>query len=88
MQLQLSARTLQRRLGEEGTSFDEVLDRVCHPFADQSLADPSLGLEESAEVLGYSDAGAFARAFKRWTDARRGMRGQSRNDGQPLEIHG
>ena len=64
--LGLTSRSLQRRLKDEGTSFQELRDD-----ARQALADRYLGADHSmAEIsflLGFSEPSAFFRAFKRWT---------------------
>lgn len=65
--MHMSARTLQRRLESEGTSFTEVLDRVRERSARRLLADHSLGLAEIAHRAGFADLATFSRAFKRWT---------------------
>ncbi len=65
-QLGMSARSLQRRLRDEGTSYQEVLDRTRHELALGYLA-RDLALAEVAFLLGFSAPSAFVRAFKRWT---------------------
>ena len=67
MRLQLSARTLQRRLAEKGTSFQEVLDGARFDLARAFLREARLELTEIAYLLGYSELRAFDRAFKRWS---------------------
>lgn len=64
--LGMTTRTLQRRLQEEGTTFRSVLDEVGLEGAKrvQSTATTSRALAAS---LGFSEAAAFHRAFKRWT---------------------
>lgn len=64
--LGVTPRTLQRRLQEEGLRYQEIADAARGAFAQQRLADPTLGIEELAESLGYADAGSFSRAFRRW----------------------
>lgn len=64
--LNLSARTFQRRLQEEGTSFQVLLDETRRTLARQYLAQPELRLLEIAYLLGFSDPSNFFRAFKRW----------------------
>jgi AraC-like DNA-binding protein len=63
----LSQRTLQRRLGEHGTTFFAVLDALREGLAREYVPDPKLVLGEVAYLLGYSDLSAFVRSFKRWT---------------------
>jgi AraC-like DNA-binding protein len=65
--LGISARTLQRRLREEGQSFSSVLDAVRHEAALRYLAEPQLTISEIAFALGFAEPGAFHRAFRRWT---------------------
>ena len=65
--LGMSARTLQRRLEEEGVRFSELLDRVREERAKTWLLDRSLSLTDVASRLGFADIATFSRAFKRWT---------------------
>ncbi|UTW07449.1 AraC family transcriptional regulator [Pseudomonas benzenivorans] len=64
--LHLSQRTLQRRLQEEGSSFQQLLDDTRRELAEQYLAQPSLTLLEVAYLLGFADPSNFFRAFRRW----------------------
>lgn len=66
--LQVSGRTLQRRLSELGTSFQEVLDQVRFDLARAYLKDARLDLSQVAYLLGYSELRAFDRAFRRWAN--------------------
>jgi AraC-like DNA-binding protein len=63
----LSARTLQRRLAEQRTSFNAVVDSVRSELARDYLTHSAMVLGEIAYVLGYSELSTFLRAFKRWT---------------------
>lgn len=65
--LHMSARSLQRRLQSEGTSFAEVLSDLRRDLALRYLQDPRINIGEVAFLLGFLDATAFHRAFKRWT---------------------
>lgn len=65
--LALSARTLQRRLAEHGTSFQDVVDKVRADSAKQLLRDRERSILDAAFELGYADLASFYRAFKRWT---------------------
>jgi len=62
----LSQRTLQRRLQEEGTSFQQLLDDTRRELVVQYLAQPNLTLLEIAYLLGFADPSNFFRAFRRW----------------------
>jgi len=64
--LHLSERTLQRRLGEEGTSYQQLLDDTRRTLAEQYLQQQDVALLEVAYLLGFSDPSNFYRAFKRW----------------------
>lgn len=65
-ELGMSSRTLQRRLAEEGASFQRVLEQARRELAQHYLAQPSLELNETAYLLGYEDANSFFRAFHHW----------------------
>jgi AraC-like DNA-binding protein len=65
--LGLSARSLQRKLANEGTSFASLVDDARSALARAYLRDSSLGLTEIALLLGFADQSTFTRAFKRWT---------------------
>jgi AraC-like DNA-binding protein len=62
----VSVRTLQRRLGEEGTTFAKVLERLRQELALSLLHDRRLAIYEVAFLLGYSEPSAFYRAFRGW----------------------
>ncbi|MCX4242536.1 AraC family transcriptional regulator ligand-binding domain-containing protein [Paraliomyxa miuraensis] len=62
-----SPRSLRRRLADEGTSFQAVVDQVRRNLAEAWLAVPGTPVAAVAEALGYADAAAFRRAFRRWT---------------------
>jgi AraC-like DNA-binding protein len=64
--LQLSVRTLRRRLSEDGTSFRELCERARVRAAQYLLHDRGMTVAAAAEQLGFSDARTFRRAFKRW----------------------
>lgn len=65
--MRMSARTLQRRLEDEGTRFAELLEAVRERMARAALANDALALAEIAARLGFADLATFSRAFKRWT---------------------
>jgi AraC-like DNA-binding protein len=66
--LQLSRRTLQRRLKAEKTSFQKVLTEVRAELAVNYLKDARLKSLEVAMLLGYSNISSFTTAFKSWYD--------------------
>ena len=65
--LKLGPRTLQRRLREAGRTFHQVLEEARHDLALRHLANQDLTVTDVALRLGYADASAFNRAFRRWT---------------------
>ncbi|MDP9050742.1 MAG: AraC family transcriptional regulator [Acidobacteriota bacterium] len=65
-ELHMSARTLQRRLQDLGSSYQKVLDEARHQMARYYLSNSVLELTEAAYLLGYEDANSFARAFRAW----------------------
>ncbi|HTQ42103.1 MAG TPA: helix-turn-helix domain-containing protein [Polyangiaceae bacterium] len=65
--LRMSARTLQRRLSAEGTSYAELLDVLRRELALRYVADHTLSLSEVAFLVGFADQTTFHRAFARWT---------------------
>jgi len=62
-----SGRTLQRRLAEEGLSFQGVIDGLRADLARAYVRTARLSVSELAARLGYAQPSAFVRAFKRWT---------------------
>lgn len=65
--LAMTARTIQMKLKEEGTSFRKLLDRARKEIAVAYLKDAGASISEVALLLGFSDQSAFQHAFKRWT---------------------
>jgi AraC-like DNA-binding protein len=66
-ELNLSERSLQRKLKEKGTSFRAVLDDVREMAAIQYIKNPVNSMSDIAFLLGFSEQSAFSRAFKKWT---------------------
>jgi AraC-like DNA-binding protein len=67
--LNISARTLQRRLNDWGVTFEELVDEYRRDRAFRLLMRADHSILEIAYTLGYSDPAHFTRAFKRWTGA-------------------
>ena len=65
-ELHLSTRTLQRRLTEQGITFQRLLDEARRELARHYLLHSSRELNETAYLLGYEDANSFFRAFHQW----------------------
>lgn len=66
LELDMSTRSLQRRLGDAGTSYQAVLDRVRLEMAKRLLSETSFTPGEIAFFLGFEEANSFHRAFRRW----------------------
>lgn len=65
-ELRLSSRTLQRRLAEDGVTFQQLMLEARRELARHYLLHSSLELNETAYLLGYEDAHSFFRAFHDW----------------------
>ena len=65
--LNLSVRTLQRRLGKQGIAFRSVLAQARTEIAQTLLQQPTMSIAQVASHLGYSDRASFDLAFHRWT---------------------
>jgi AraC-like DNA-binding protein len=64
--LHMSQRTLQRQLRAEGTSHRQLVEALRSELALRYLAERRIAIAEVAFLLGFSEASAFHRAFKRW----------------------
>lgn len=64
--LNMSPRTLQRKLQGIDQSFSELLEVIRKELAEQYLSAADRSIAEVAYLLGYSEPGNFARSFKRW----------------------
>lgn len=65
--LNMSARTLRRRLEKEGTSYQRIKDNARRDVAISMLSRDGMTVSEVAEQVGFSDPSAFHRSFKKWT---------------------
>lgn len=65
-ELAMSERSLQRKLTDEGLTFQSLLSETRHQLALEYLNDPTLALIEVAYLLGYEDQHSFFRAFRQW----------------------
>ncbi|HHJ34703.1 MAG TPA: AraC family transcriptional regulator [Gammaproteobacteria bacterium] len=66
-QLNMSERSLQRRLQENQTTFRSILEGVREMMAKQYIKNPMNQMGDVAFLLGFSEQSAFSRAFKKWT---------------------
>jgi len=65
-QLHMNSRTLQRRLVEEGTSYQNLLNELRIELACHYLVKTDFTLEAIAEKLGFTETRSFYRYFKNW----------------------
>ncbi len=82
--LDVTLRTLQRRLKDENTTYAALRDSVRYRYAQKYLRDPGMDMESIAAALGFSETANFYPAFKRWSgmspgEFRRGNAPQARN---------
>ncbi|TBW59492.1 AraC family transcriptional regulator [Marinobacter halodurans] len=66
-QLHMTGRTLQRKLSQEGSSYQSLLDEVRQSLAEDFLCNTSLAIPDIALRLGFSEPASFHRRFKRNT---------------------
>jgi AraC-like DNA-binding protein len=62
----MSARTLQRRLADQGHTFQSLVDEARRQLAEKFLTDTRYSIAQVAFLTGFSEQSAFTRAFKRW----------------------
>lgn len=75
---------MQRRLGELGTSYQDLLDDVRRQSARRLLANTNLAAGEVAFLLAFEEVNSFARAFQAWegiTPARWRARASAEREG-------
>jgi AraC-like DNA-binding protein len=87
--LNVSPRTLNRRLADEGTTFKALLEEARHALARQLLRETHLTATEISAVLHYTTPSAFSRAFKHWEDGlgpRRLRTAHTRSDARELAV--
>lgn len=65
-ELNLSLRSLQRKLRAEGVSFSELLEDTRRELGRDYVRDTQLSINEISYLLGFTEPGNFSRAFRRW----------------------
>jgi AraC-like DNA-binding protein len=65
-ELNMSPRSLQRRLTEDGVTFQKLLEEARRELAHHYLVHSSLELTQTAYLLGYENSNSFLRAFHNW----------------------
>ncbi|PTQ90013.1 helix-turn-helix transcriptional regulator [Agitococcus lubricus] len=66
--LNMSVRTLRRRLADIGMSFNEIRLEVRMQTAQRYLKTSNQSIERIANLVGYSDQASFTRAFQKWSN--------------------
>ena len=66
-QLNISEATIQRRLKNEGSSYQQLKNDIRRDMAIELLGKTTHTLQDISELLNFQDASAFHRAFKKWT---------------------
>jgi AraC-like DNA-binding protein len=66
-ELNMTARTLQRKLANEDSSYQTLLDHIRLERASDMLNNTPLTIQDIAFNLGFSDGRSFHRSFKNWT---------------------
>lgn len=66
-QLNISGRTLRRRLAEKNTGYQQIVDQIRYELAREYLSGTDIGIEQISALLGYSDPAHFSHAFRRWS---------------------
>jgi AraC-like DNA-binding protein len=64
--LNMTPRTLQRRLQAEGVVFRQLVESIRQHHAERLLLLNQKSIGEVSDLLGYSDVTNFSRAFRRW----------------------
>ena len=65
--LHLSLRTFRRRLQQEGSSYQTLLEEIKKRDALQLLEDNRLAIQQISSLLGYGNPANFSRTFRQWT---------------------
>lgn len=66
-ELNMTERTLQRKLADEDSSYQNLLNEVRLGLANELLKNSEIGIQDIAYNLGFSDGRSFHRSFKGWT---------------------
>ncbi len=66
-EMNLSKRTLQRRLQQQGISFAQLRDQVRFHHSINYLVEQTMSIDSISASLDFSDRTSFTNAFKRWT---------------------
>ena len=65
--LHMTSKTLRQKLKNEGISYQKIKDVIRRDMAIHYLTQQSIAIADIAAKVGFSEPGAFIRAFKGWT---------------------
>ena len=65
--LNISQQTLHRRLKQEGTGYKDIKKNIRRDLALKKLVKEKLSVHDVSDIVGFSEASSFTRAFKQWT---------------------
>ncbi|MCO4880107.1 AraC family transcriptional regulator [Paraburkholderia caribensis] len=83
--LHMSSSTLQRRFQEDGTNYQRLKDDLRRDIAIDLLFSSSRTITEVAAEVGFQEASAFQRAFKKWTGVSPGAYRRQGADGPEVK---
>ena len=66
-QLNMTVRSLQRKLKGEDTTYRDVTQKIKKDLAASLMTKSKFRVSEVAEILGYSDLSSFSKAYKKWS---------------------
>ncbi len=67
VELQISSRTLHRKLKERHTTYQSILDEVREEIAKRYLTGTYLTIDQISDLMGFTETTSFRRSFKKWT---------------------
>jgi AraC-like DNA-binding protein len=67
--LNMSMRSLQRRLKDENLTWQQLIENTRRVLAERHLRQPGMSITQLAFLLGFSDVSSFSRAFRKWYGA-------------------
>jgi AraC-like DNA-binding protein len=65
--LNITSRTLRRKLTSEGSHFQQLKDNLSRDQAINLLTNPAIKIKQISQLIGFPETAGFIRAFKRWT---------------------
>ena len=65
----MSVRSLQRRLKDEGLTWQQLIENTRRVLVERHLRQPGMSITQLAFLLGFADVSSFSRAFRKWYGA-------------------